>query len=394
MKVLFLMIAYPYVEKNTSMYTDLTQEFAKQGHEVFVAVANGPDRTTLNSEGGINVLRVNTFELFNESFIKKGFANILLPTQVNKAIKKYFHKLKFDAIIAPTPPITYLSTVKKLKKNLNCKVYLILRDIFPQNARDLEIIKNPLIFQYFRWQEKKLYSLSDYIGCMSHGNISYIKHHDPEVPQRKLHLLMNWKNVTEYNDPDQSLKKQYCLENKFIALYGGNLGKPQQIEFILELAKETSYLNDVIFMLIGEGSEKRRIIDLVSKNRFANVVIKDRLPQKQYQELVKICNIGLICLSDRFTIPNIPSRILSYWEAKLPVLAAIDKNTDFGNILEQSGSGLWSITGDIDSYKQNFIKLYHDKELRSLMGENGYRYLLKNCTTEKAFSIIKEKLMS
>lgn len=110
------------------------------------------------------------------------------------------------------------------------------------------------------------------------------------------------------------------------------------------------------------------------------------------QEFVKICDIGLLNLSSRFTIPNIPSRTLSYWEAKIPVLASIDKSTDFGDILEQSGSGLWSITGDIKTYMQNFEKLYIDKQLRTSMGECGYSYLLKNCTTAHAYSIIHDKL--
>lgn len=376
------------------MYTDLAQEFVTNGHEVSVAVADGPCKTKIGFEGNINVLRVNTLELFNSSFIIKGFANILLPYQVIGAIKKYIHDLRFDAIIIPTPPITYLNTIKKLKKKGNPKVYLILRDIFPQNAKDLKIIKNPFLFRYFRSQEKKLYSASDYIGCMSNGNISYLEQHNPEVPQSKLHLLMNWKNVAEYVEPDLTLKKRLGFENRFMALYGGNFGKPQQVEFILDLAKEIQNLKDVVFLLIGEGTEKKRIIDLVKKMKLKNVVIKDPLPRIQYQELVKICDIGLVNLNYRFTIPNIPSRTLSYWEAKIPILAAIDSNTDYNKILEQSGGGLWSITGDLPTYKQNFEKLYSNKLLRSSMGEKGYKYLTKNCTTSQAYKIIYEKLSS
>lgn len=394
MKILFLMIAYPDIKENSSMYTDLTQEFASKGHEVYVTVANGPYETKLNIEGGVNVLRVKTLELFNTSYIKKGIANILLPYQVIKGIKKYLSEVDFEAVIVSTPPITYRNTIKKLKKKFKLKVYLILRDIFPQNAIDLGILKNPFLFNYFRKEEKDLYSLANYIGCMSLGNIEYLKNHNPEVDEKKLHLLQNWKNVTEYCKPDPRLKKELGLENKFIAIYGGNLGKPQNIDFILDLAKKNINRDNVVFLLIGEGSEKRRIIDLVLKNKLNNVLIKNQLPQKQYQEVVKTCDIGLVNLSDRFSIPNIPSRTVSYWEAKLPVLAAIDENTDFGNILDQSGSGLWSISGDIDSYKRNFDKLYQNKELRTSMGENGYNYLLENCTTSKAFSIINEKLIS
>lgn len=392
MKILFIMIAYPDVKANSSMYTDLTREFSLAGHNVYVAVANGPKTTSFNLEYNINVLRVKTLELFKTSFIKKGFVTLLLPFQIERALKKYLQDILFDFIVIPTPPITFLSTVRKLRKKSNLGIYLILRDIFPQNAIDLAILKNPLLKAYFRKQEKKLYAISDYIGCMSPGNISYIKKHNPEVLPDKLHLLPNWKNVTMYKSPDSTLKSKYGLDNKFIALYGGNFGRPQQIDFILELAKETSYLHDVIFMLIGEGTEKARLVELVKKNNLKNVIIKDSLPRDKYQDLVKICDIGLVNLNRKFSIPNIPSRTLSYWEAKIPVLASIDQNTDFSSILDESGSGFWSITGDIKSYKQNFEKLYSNKQLRSTMGENGYQYLLKNCTTAHAYSIISGKL--
>ena len=108
---------------------------------------------------------------------------------------------------------------------------------------------------------------------------------------------------------------------------------------------------------------------------------------------MKICDIGLVNLSEKFTIPNIPSRTLSYWEAKIPVLAAIDPNTDFGEILAMTESGLSSITGDLDSYISNFERLYADKKLRAKMGENGYRFLRENCSVSRAYSIINEKLL-
>ena len=393
MNILFLMIAYPDVNRNSSMYTDLSGEFAENNYNVFVAVANGAAKTSLNVEGGIKVLRVKTMELFNTSFIRKGIANVLLPYQVTRGIRKFMKDVSFDAIIMSTPPITYLGTVMKLKKRYNSRVYLILRDIFPQNARDLGYFRNPVLFNFFRRQEKKLYNISDHIGCMSKRNIEYVINHNPEVLKIKLHLLPNWKNVDEYSKPDLKFKKQLGLENKFISLYGGNFGKPQQIDSILELAKEMIHIDDAVFLLVGDGTEKKRIVDLVTKNNLHNVLIKDLLPRSQYMELVKICDIGLVNLSNKFTIPNIPSRTLSYWEAKIPILASIDRNTDYGDILEQSGSGLWSITGDKDAYKHNFIKLYQDKELRSSMGENGYKYLLENCTTLKAFSIINERLI-
>src|SRR4030042_1390637 len=270
MKILFLMIAYPDTRRDSSMYTDLTREFVSNGHKVYVAVANGPKKTTFHDENGVNVLRVKTLKLYNTSIITKGIANILLPYQVMRKIRLCFENLKFDAIIVPTPPITYLSTLNKLTKKSQAKTYLMLRDIFPQNAWDLGIIKSRILYNYFRYKEKRLYKDSDFIGCMSPGNIKYIIEHNPEVDQRKLHLVPNWKNITDLINADTDIRKQYKLENKYVALYGGNLGKSQEVGFILDLAAATEHLKDVVFLIIGNGTEKKRMIE---KSKKMNVQI-------------------------------------------------------------------------------------------------------------------------
>ena len=167
------MIAYPNVARNTNMYTDLTSEFLRNGHDVYVAAPHN-NATQMNIEEGIKVLRIKTLPLFNTSFIKKGIANILLPYQYKNSIKRYFKDIYFDLVITPTPPITFIATISFLKKKNHAKIYLILRDIFPQNAKDLGIIKNPIIFNYFRRKEKKLYRIADSIGCMSQKNIDFV----------------------------------------------------------------------------------------------------------------------------------------------------------------------------------------------------------------------------
>ena len=169
---------------------------------------------------------------------------------------------------------------------------------------------------------------------------------------------------------------------------------PQRVDFIIDVADRIKKCTNIIFLLIGEGTEKEKIKNLIKIKKLNNVILIDLIPQDDYINLTKQCDVGLVNLSEKFTITNIQSRALSYWEAKIPILAAIDSSTDFCSILEQSGSGLSSISGDINSYIQNFEKLYYDSKLRSLMGNNGYNYLLENCTTSIAYSIITDKLLS
>ena len=298
--------------------------------------------------------------------------------------KKYFSKHRFDLVVTPTPPITFVDIVAWLKKKYPLQSYLILRDIFPQNARDLEMMKNALLFSYFRRQEKKLYRYSDYIGCMSQGNIDYVIKHNPEVNPKKLSLLPNWQKVYPLAEKNEKVKAKYGLAGKYIAIFGGNIGEPQKIENIVALANEYRNNNSIVFLIIGSGTRKKYLEQLVIDYGLNNIIIKDQLPRADYQELVCNADVGLISLNEKFTIPNIPSKTLSYFNAKVPILAAIDANTDYGKILELSGSGLWSVTGDIKKYKDNFDRLYNEPVLRTQMGENGYAYLVRHLTPEMA----------
>lgn len=175
---------------------------------------------------------------------------------------------------------------------------------------------------------------------------------------------------------------------KYVAIFGGNIGEPQKIENIVNLARAYQYNSQIIFLVIGTGTKKKYLEQMAAHYDLGNLIIKDAVPRQDYQKLVCSADIGLISLSEKFTIPNIPSKTLSYFNAKIPVLAAIDANTDYGALLEKSGAGLWSITGDMERYKQNFDTLYNNYALRKQMGENGYNYLSKYLTVNTAYRTI------
>ncbi|MCZ2553024.1 glycosyltransferase WbuB, partial [Bacteroides fragilis] len=83
-----------------------------------------------------------------------------------------------------------------------------------------------------------------------------------------------------------------------------------------------------------------------------NSMLLSSLPKKEYDDLVKACDIGLIFLDRRFTIPNYPSRLLSYLENRMPVLLATDMNTDIGRIAERNGYGFWTENGNLDTFME------------------------------------------
>lgn len=391
MKVLFLLITAPEASQHGNLYSDLMLEFVRRGHEVFAATVLQESEgrpSYVDDFQGVRVLHVRCGELFGVGGLRKVVTMLTLPRRYMRAIRGFFGGQQFDLLVYPTPPITFAPVVRQLKREQGCRTYLILRDIFPQNARDLGLIKDPFTFAFFRRKERQLYETSDFIGCMSQGNIDYLLRQN-NIDRTKAEVLPNWEMVGP-NPPgvDTAIRREFGLEGKFVAVFGGNIGPAQEIEFLLDLAALYRQRQDIFFLLVGGGSAKTRIRERINAMGLDNVRMLDYLPRDQFNALLRACDVGLINLDRRFTIPNIPSKVTAYWAASLPVLAAIDEHTDFGRMLDECGGGLWSVTGDLPAYQRNFERLLHDSGLRRRLGTSGRLALLEKFTVERAFDTI------
>ena len=98
---------------------------------------------------------------------------------------------------------------------------------------------------------------------------------------------------------------------------------------------------DCHFLIIGSGTEYGRLEEWYKSVNPKSVSLYQRLPKADYDKLVQCCDVGLIFLDYRFTIPNYPSRLLSYLEYEMPILVATDVNCDMGSIASENGYGFW-----------------------------------------------------
>jgi len=387
------MFVFPDMNKSFNMYTTLVEEFVNHGHDV-VVLAPGNTKTLVSVEKSIEVLRVQTLPIKNVPNYLKGISNLLLPYQYAAALNKFYKEKNFDLIIIPTPPITLVDLAAKLKKKFNASLYLVLRDIFPQNAVDLGFMKKGgILYNFFRSKEKKLYKEADFIGCMSEGNIDYVLKHNNFVNPSKLHELKNFQKPYKSTDNSrQFLKEKYKLNNKFVVVFGGNMGKPQQLENVLTLAQAAMAYPDIVFLLLGEGVQMNRISGLIEKQNISNIYLNSTIPKQEYQDLISICDIGLISLHQDFTIPNIPSKALDYLNVGLPILASLDKATDFGSILDRYNLGLWVHATQPEELIEKLLNLYHNKELRETMEKNGKAYFNKYLLPDIAYNTIIQQV--
>lgn len=401
MNVLFLSLGKYWSIKESEGYTDLLREFIKNGHKVFIlspTERRDGKKTQLIKEKGSIILKVRTGNIQKTSFIEKGISTLLIEPQFLAAVKKYFSKVHFDLVLYPTPPITFVKVVEYIKKRDNAKTYLLLKDIFPQNAVDIGIMTQSgykgLLYKYFRYKEKKLYTVSDTIGCMSPANMRYVLEHNKEVNHSKVEVCPN---VIEVVDKSINAKKREAIRNKYglpldkkIFVYGGNLGKPQGIDFLIKCIRSQKNNSEAYFFVVGDGTEYNKLDRFANATKQSNFMLLKRLPKEDYDSVVASCDVGMIFLDHRFTIPNFPSRMLGYLQAKLPVLACTDKNTDIGNIIVDGGFGWWCESSDLKAFDKE-IKEALSSDIR-LMGEKSYEYLIDNYTANRGFEIIMKRL--
>lgn len=338
---------------------------------------------------------VQTLNITKANIVEKGLGTILIEFQFTRAIRKYFSKIKYDLILYATPPITFNRLIKKLKGKHHATTYLLLKDIFPQNAVDLGLLhKASPIYQFFRAKEKKLYQVSDNIGCMSPANVSYLISNNPEIHPSKVEVCPNSISLVSYEEINKDqLRQQYGIPEKTtVFIYGGNLGKTQAIDFLIEVLMINKNRNDAFFVIAGSGTEVHKINKFIETENPQNIILLSQIPRNDFDLLVSACDVGLIFLNHLFTIPNFPSRLLNYLEFGKPVLMATDPHTDVGKIAEENGFGLWVESDDVESYNKKLNFLIANKEVSAIMGQKGFQYLCDNYTVDKTFDIIMAHL--
>ena len=414
MNVLFLTLLDFESVYERNIYTDLLREFLKHGHHVYTVSPVERRRrrkTHLAIEGNSVILRLRTGNMQKTSIIEKGISTVLIEPLYISSIKRYFENVKFDLVLYSTPPITLCRAVEYVKKRDCARTYLLLKDIFPQNAVDIGLLSKTglkgLLYRYFRKKEKRLYEITDTIGCKSTANEEYVLRHNPEVRKRNeaaqkqtSHSIVEvCPNSIEPVDLSVTPEERREIRNKYhipldrtVFVYGGNLGKPQGIDFMLKCLHSQKSNDKVFFLIVGNGTEYGRIERYIEKYHPENIALRQWIPKEEYDKVIAACDVGMIFLDHRFTIPNFPSRLLGYMSAKLPVLAVTDRVTDIGKVIVDGGFGWWCESDtpySFDRLVNNITILPGNKN----KGLKGYSLLNSEFSVSQIYSEIMKSMI-
>lgn len=389
MKILCLFQKFSF--QYSTIYLDLVEALAESGHMVTVlaGTSENVEENRIYEESGCRVVYVKVPDQFHAGKIKKGLVQLLMEPKMLGQIKHHLWKDSFDLILYPTPPITLANVVKQCRKHFQAKSYLMLKDIFPQNAVDLGMMRaGGLLHRYFCKVEQKLYENSDYIGCMSDANINYMKHRLKPELQKRLECFPNTVRIRE--KASAGMENVKSLDEPVRFVFGGNLGKPQNIDFLLQGIERLKDFSKAEFLIIGDGTEAKKTEQFLKEHKCSNARYQRQLPREEYEEILQRQDVGMVLLSSRFTIPNYPSRILSYMQRSKPILAVTDKVTDLKELVtKEAECGYWCASDDIGAFADTIHTICEEREGLVKLGENGHNYFVDNFSVKKSVSILE-----
>lgn len=372
MRIVLIAMHYPPLRSSTAVQLrDLAQEFRLHGHEVIVITPDAElDRSwAIEMLDGVQVLRLASLRTRDTGYVRRTVGEMLLSlVMLYGILRSPFRLDKWDGIVWWSPSIFLGPLVAAIKRSSNCRSYLILRDIFPEWAMDLGILRRGVISGFFKLVAQYQYSVADAIGVQSPSNLSYLAHWPK--PGRRLEVLQNWLALAPNAGSSISVAAT-SLAGRTIFVYIGSMGVAQGMDILIDLAVCLRTRRDIGFLFVGRGSDVPRLRTKAIEHELDNVLFHDEVDSSEMPGLLEQCSIGLVALDPRHRSHNTPGKFLTYMQAGLPVLARTNAGTDLADLIEKEGVGRVYVGESLETFQRMAEQLADDSVGRSQMAARG-----------------------
>jgi glycosyltransferase involved in cell wall biosynthesis len=332
---------------------DLAREFARQGHALTVLLPAGDQHEPWRLEhlNGVAILRLRAPKTKDIGYVRRTIGELLMPFTMRRNLgKSPLAQQRWDGVVWYAPSIFHGPLANALKKASRCKGYLIVRDIFPQWARDMGLMGSGLPYQFFDAVARYQYSVADVIGVQTPGNLAYFDQWSAQ-PGRQVEVLQNWLSDAPVGACPIAIATT-PLSGRRIFVYAGNMGVAQGMGILLDLAERLRPRQDIGFLFVGRGSDAKKLAGDAHARGLDNVLFADEIDPDQIPGLFAQCAVGLVALDPRHKSHNIPGKFLTYMQSGLPVLAHINAGNDLAAMIRQEQVGRVSEAGSVDTLAQ------------------------------------------
>ena len=395
---ILLLASYFYPEQAASSYLaeNRNRAFAEAGFDMLVytpvptrGITNkikkeyGKRKHELMYDGKMTVRRFSLFQEKKNSIVRAARYTLSCLKQFTFALFSSEARQCNIMFISSTPPIqgAMAALVKKFRK---MPLVYNLQDIFPDSLVSTGLTqKGSLLWKIGRVIENFTYRNADKIIVISEDFKRNIM--AKGVPEEKIEVIYNWVDeqaVKEVKREDNILFDRYGLDrNKFYVTYCGNIGLTQNMDMLMDVAKELEIEQGIHFVLVGNGAYKEELENIISKRDIKNITLLPFQPYEEISHVFSLGDVGLVISKPGVGENSVPSKTWSIMSASRPVLASFDEN-ELKEIIEKYHCGCFTAAGDKESFKKAILSLYGDKEQCSQLGMNGRKFVMDNLTRE------------
>jgi len=283
-----------------------------------------------------------------------------------------------DLILCESPPLFLGFTAVLLKRWKRAKLVFNVSDLWPESAVKLGIVRNRLLISLSEYLERWIYCHSDYVTGQTRGIISNIQR---RFPEKRLFWLPNGVDITalqsRLTDCDWRLKVGFGKDD-LLFYFGGLMGYAQGLDCIVRAAAMVKDLPEVKFVLIGEGPEKERLMELKEKLDASSVYFFKGVPKNQIANVIQSIDIGIIPLKKLELFQGaIPSKIFEILALKKPILLGVDGEAK-ELFIKQAGAGLAFEPENPQSLVSQIRYMYNHRDQLTRWGTNGHMYVIEH----------------
>ena len=378
-----------------SRWNELTRVWTEKGHTVTVLAgmihANGAGKKQeykgryfiRKQQGDVVVWRCHVSESYNKSFIGRlwGYFSFMFSCMYAGLFKA---KGKFDVVIVTSPPLFVGFSGYMISRLRRMPFVFEVRDLWPESAIDTGVLTNKLIIKIAYWFEHFIYKHAKLINVLTPAFYKTLKE-KKHVPESK---LIQISNASDFSLSEKLLKdfdatafrKDHDLDGRFVITYVGAHGVANHLEQILDAGLALEDTN-VLFLLIGQGMEKERLMKQAKEKNVTNVRFLDSVPKQEVFKYILASEMGASVLKRVDTFKTVYSnKTFDYMSCKKPILMAIDGVSR--ELVEAAGAGCYVEPENIDEYNRIIRQYLSTPEKLTSEGESGYRFAKANFDRE------------
>ncbi len=325
---------------------------------------------------GIPVRRILNYIPERPSSIKRvlyysSFAALALPLALASG--------RPDLILCVTPPLELAFSAFVLKLLWPVPFVLWIKDLVPDVAIQLGMLKNPLAIVLARLLESFAYARAARLLVLCDSFADNICRKG--IPSQKVTVVSDWVN-TESIGPDISgaafREKNGIGSAAFVVLHAGNIGDKQRLELLVQSAKRLEQQRDIQFVIVGDGARKTAVVAEAKRLATSNLKFLPLQPEEHLAEMLASADVLVLHQHAKVTDSVVPSKLLAYMASGRPIVATAAPNSETRLAIVRAGCGLAVQPENPAEFAEAILKLFKHRELRAHCGASGRRFVCAN----------------